>query len=67
MARAAAAVVVLLLGVAFASCKPKTVGQAEADRDVKTLSENASPEAIAALGRLADTDTKALAALEARA
>jgi hypothetical protein len=65
MGRAAALTVVFLL--ALASCKPKTVSQAEADRDVKTLSENASPEAIAALGRLADTDTKALSALEARA
>jgi hypothetical protein len=65
MARAATWIAVLV--IALLGCKPKTVAQAEADRDVKTLSENASPEAIAALGRLADNDTKALAALEARA
>jgi hypothetical protein len=52
--------------LALGACKPKTVGQAEADRDVKALAESGSPEAIAALGRLADADTKALKALEAR-
>ena len=60
------ALAALASGLAASGCKPKTAAQAEANHDVKWLAENPSPEAIAALGRLADTDTKALAALEAR-
>jgi hypothetical protein len=48
-------------------CHPKTVAEAEAKGDVAWLEQNATPEAIAALGRLADTDPKALAALQGRA
>jgi hypothetical protein len=51
----------------FAACKPATVTEAEAKRDVDWLADNASPEAIAALGRLADTDARALKFLESRA
>jgi hypothetical protein len=58
---------VLLAGLlAFAACKPQTVGDAEAKHDVAWLADDASPQAMAALGRLADTDKKALAALEKR-
>jgi hypothetical protein len=56
----------LALVLAIAGCKPKGVPEAEAQRDVPWLADNAAPEAIAALGRLADTDPRALSALEAR-
>ena len=55
------------LALAFAACKPANVSEAEAKRDVDWLAESASPEAIAALGRLADTDARALKVLEGRA
>jgi hypothetical protein len=48
------------------ACKPKTVGDAEANRDVAWLSDDASAQATAALGRLADSDPRAVAALEKR-
>lgn len=65
--RALAAAVLALVALAFASCKPGSVADAEAKRDVGWLAENGSPEAVAALGRLADSDGRALGALEARA
>ncbi|HTA13641.1 MAG TPA: hypothetical protein VK781_02140 [Solirubrobacteraceae bacterium] len=49
------------------ACKPATVAEAEAKGNVAWLDQNGSPEAIAALGRLADSDPKAIAALQARA
>jgi hypothetical protein len=52
--------------LAIASCKPHTVAEAEARGDVPWLEQNGSAEAIAALGRLADADARALAALQAR-
>jgi hypothetical protein len=55
------------LALALLGCKPSTVTEAEAKRDVDWLAENASPEAIAALGRLADADARALHVLEGRA
>jgi hypothetical protein len=63
---------ILALGVAAAlvsgpACKPKGVADAEAKKNVTWLAETGSPEAVAALGRLADDDPKALAALQARA
>lgn len=58
--------VALALG-ALSACKPGSVSEAEAKRDVDWLAENASPEAIAALGRLADGDARALQVLEGRA
>lgn len=59
---------VWLLAVAsLLACKPGNVQQAEQKKDVDWLVENGSAEAVAALGRLADSDPKALAALEARA
>jgi hypothetical protein len=56
-----------LFGLGPAACKPKTVGDAEATHDIAWLSEDASPQSVAALGRLADKDPKAVAALEKRA
>jgi hypothetical protein len=61
--RAWAALALVLAG----ACKPATVAEAEAKGNVAWLDQNGSPEAIAALGRLADADPKALAALQARA
>jgi hypothetical protein len=48
------------------ACKPSTVAEAEAKADVAWLEQNGSPDAMAALGRLADADPRALAALQAR-
>lgn len=58
--------VALTLLVLFA-CKPKSIQDAEAKKDVAFLAEDGSPQAVAALGRLADTDQKALAAVEKKA
>lgn len=56
-----------LVVLAFSACKPKTVGEAEAKRDVAWLVDDGSPQAMAALGRLADSEPSALAAVERRA
>ncbi len=59
---------VVLLGLlALAACKPKNVQEAEQKKDVQWLAEEGSPQAVAALGRLADNDPKALAAVEKKA
>ncbi len=52
--------------VATAGCAPKTVAEAEAKHDIPWLEADASPQAMSALGRLADSDPKALAVLEKR-
>ncbi len=49
------------------ACSPKNASEAEHRKDVAWLAANPSGESIAALGRLADSDPRALAALEARA
>ncbi len=59
-----AALVVFALASA---CRPSGVGEAERNEDVRFLSQSGSPEAVAALGRLADSKPAALAALDARA
>jgi hypothetical protein len=59
-------VVVIALAASAVACKAKTVGEAEATRDVTWLADEASPQAVAALGRLADADPKAVAVLEKR-
>jgi hypothetical protein len=51
---------------ATTGCAPKTVTEAEAKHDIAWLESEASPQAMAALGRLADSDPKALAVLEKR-
>jgi hypothetical protein len=53
--------------VGLAGCKPATVSEAEAKGDVAWLSTNSSPEAIAALGRLADKNPKAVNVLGSKA
>jgi hypothetical protein len=57
---------VLALLLATPSCRPSTVAEAEAKRDIPWLDGDGTTDAIAALGRLADTDPKAVEALEAR-
>jgi len=59
----------VLAAVAFvvlAACRPSSATDAEAKGDVGYLSEHDSPDAIAALGRLADKDPKAEAALASK-
>jgi hypothetical protein len=56
-----------LVALAVASCKARTVGEAERARDVGWLDANGSQEAVAALGRIADTDPNAALAIHARA
>lgn len=58
---------ILLFAIACSGCKPRSFAEAESKKDVAWLSENPSAEAIAALGRIADNDPKALKALEGRA
>jgi hypothetical protein len=55
------------LALGLGACKPATVAEAEAKGNVAWLDQNGSTEAIAALGRLADSDPRAVAALQARA
>ncbi len=49
-----------------AHCKPTTIAEAEARGDVAWLQQNDTPSASAALGRLADGNPKAAAALTLR-
>lgn len=65
MARSAWIAAAVCLGLL--ACKPANVQQAEQKKDVDWLAGDGSAEAMAALGRLADTEPKALAALDARA
>jgi hypothetical protein len=51
---------------AVAGCDPSTVADAEARGKAKWLDTQGSPEAVAALGRLADKDPEAAQLLEAR-
>jgi hypothetical protein len=55
-----------VLALLVSSCQPATVGEAERRGDVGWLDQNGTPDAIAALGRLADKNPNAQAALEAR-
>jgi hypothetical protein len=48
------------------ACGPRTIAEAEARRDIRWLDENGTPDAVAAMGRIADVDANAIAALEAR-
>jgi hypothetical protein len=56
----------LLLSLAT-GCDPKTATEAESKKDIAWLSSNPTGESVAALGRLADTNPKAVTVLEARA
>jgi hypothetical protein len=57
----------LVVGIAGAGCKPSSVNDAEAKGNVGYLVANGSPEAVAALGRLADKNEKARSAMKTRA
>jgi hypothetical protein len=57
----------LLISAQQVACGPKNTEEAEQKKDVSWLTANPTGESIAALGRLADTDEKALAVLNARA
>jgi hypothetical protein len=57
----------LLLLAGLAGCDPKNATDAESRKDIPWLAGNPTGESIAALGRLADTDPRAISALEARA
>jgi hypothetical protein len=48
------------------ACRPTTIAEAEARGDVAWLDQNGTPNAVAALGRLADKNPPAVSALEAR-
>ncbi len=61
MNRAAAVPIFLLL----ASCTPQSVADAEKKRDVEWLTASGTPEAIGALGRVADDDKRAQEELDA--
>src|SRR5262245_28571657 len=65
--RVVGALLLAVVALWFSACKPQTVTEAEQKRDIGWLTDNGSPEAIAALGRLADTDANALKVLESRA
>lgn len=60
-------VLLLTLAVSSAACGTKNTEEAEQKKDVTWLAANPTGESIAALGRLADTDEKALAVLNQRA
>ncbi len=57
----------LLLSLVFCACTPRTVAEAERRGDVAWLDAEGSGEAVAALGRLADKDPRAVQVLDARA
>jgi hypothetical protein len=55
-----------LSAAAIFACRPTTVAEAEARGDVAWLQQNETPDAVAALGRLADKTPAAVAALTLR-
>lgn len=58
---------VLALALGASACAPKNVADAEKRGDVAWLDTKGTPDAIAALGRLADKSDKAARAIEKRA
>ncbi|MBX3215162.1 MAG: hypothetical protein KF850_24210 [Labilithrix sp.] len=63
----ALAAALLAVSLSAGACAPKSASEAEARKDVAWLAANPTGESIAALGRLADTDPRAVTALESRA
>jgi hypothetical protein len=63
----AAAVMAVALSASLVACGPKNVTDAEKRSDVAWLDTKGTPDAIAALGRLADKNDKAARAIEKRA
>lgn len=64
--RARALATVTAFAAALAACSPASVAEAEAQHDVAWLDAHESRAALEALGRLADHDAKAVAALAKR-
>ena len=64
---AGALAVTCLTVFGLVACSPKTVADAERKGDVSWLDTEGSGEAVAALGRLADKDPRAVQVLDARA
>ena len=62
-----ASVVLACIAAIGTACAPKTVADAERHGDVAWLDAEGSGEAVAALGRLADADPRAVQVLDARA
>jgi len=56
----------LLVVSLLCGCRPTTIAEAERRGDVGWLEQNGTPSAIASLGRMADTNPKALDALRSR-
>lgn len=56
----------LLFALLAPACTPSTIEEAERKGDAAWLDQNGTPDAVAALGRVADKNPKAVAALEAR-
>jgi hypothetical protein len=56
----------LLAASCLAACRPTTIAEAERRGDVGWLDQNGTPNAMASLGRMADKNPKALAALQTR-
>ncbi len=54
------------VALGLVSCRPSTIAEAERKGDVAWLDENGTPDAVAALGRVADGKPAAITALEAR-
>ncbi|MBX3219236.1 MAG: hypothetical protein KF795_01880 [Labilithrix sp.] len=65
--RALAAALLPAAALLAGACAPKNANEAENRKDIAWLSANPTGESIAALGRLADADPRAISALEARA
>jgi hypothetical protein len=65
--RVRALVAIAVLALALPSCKATTVGDAERSENIAWLDANGSQEAVAALGRLADKNPKAVDAINSRA
>lgn len=65
--RAVCALVTSTMLVSLAACRTRSVEEAEQKGNVRWLDVEGSPAAVGALGRLADKDSKARAAVEAKA
>lgn len=60
------ALALLVAGLLAVACKPSGITEAEASGDVDWLATAGTPESVAALGRLADTNPRALEALQSK-
>jgi len=56
----------LVLAALLGACRPTTIAEAERRGDVAWLDQNGTPNAVAAIGRMADRNPSAVSALETR-